>query len=210
VDNHTAAPMRGQVDGCRVSTVGLDGDLLGAACTGRVVARLDDHTDAVPALTMEIEHWRGCSTHRWHRALGPRRRAVARTRLLNSHVPACGKGTAGRVDPNLQPRPVSRPASRKEKRRRPHADRDRPPHRTQNYRTDRLEASGRGHSGVGKTRRGCLSGMPAGLVVAVSGVTRQGFGRFVCVLGVNCPPVRGGAGLASAFGLIRSLSALGA
>ena len=65
-------------------------------------------------------------------------------------------------------------------------------------------------SGVGKTRRGCLSGMPARLVVAVLGVTRQGFGRRVRVLGMNCPPVCGGAGLASAFGLIRSLSALGA
>jgi hypothetical protein len=60
----------------------------------------------------------------------------------------------------------------------------------------------------GKTRRVGLSGGIASLVVAVSGVTRQGFGRFVRVLGMNCPLVRGGAGLASAFGLIRSLSAL--
>ena len=63
-------------------------------------------------------------------------------------------------------------------------------------------------SGVGKTRRVGLSGVIASLVVAVSCVTRQGFGRFVCALRMNCPRVRGGAGLASAFGLIRSLSAL--
>jgi len=37
-------------------------------------------------------------------------------------------------------------------------------------------------SGVGKTRRVGLSGAVASLVVAVSGVTRQGFGRFVFAL----------------------------
>jgi hypothetical protein len=65
-------------------------------------------------------------------------------------------------------------------------------------------------SGVGKSRTVVPSEVVASLVVVVPRVTRQGFGRFVRVFGMNCPRVRGGAGLASAFGLIRSLSALGA
>jgi hypothetical protein len=65
-------------------------------------------------------------------------------------------------------------------------------------------------SGVCETRRGCLSGTLASLVVAVPGVARQVTGRFVRALGMICLLVRGGAGLAPAAGLIRSLSALGA
>ena len=48
----------------------------------------------------------------------------------------------------------------------------------------------------------------ASLVVAVPRVTRRGFGRFVCALAMICLRVCGGAGLAPAAGLIRSLSAL--
>jgi hypothetical protein len=62
-------------------------------------------------------------------------------------------------------------------------------------------------SGDGKTRRVGLSGAVASLVVAVPCVTRQVTGRFVRALGMNRPRVRGGAGLAPAAGLIRSLSA---
>ena len=58
-----------------------------------------------------------------------------------------------------------------------------------------------------ETRRGCLSGSLASLVVVVPRVTRRVTGRFVCALGMICPRVCGGAGLASAAGLIRSLSA---
>jgi hypothetical protein len=65
-------------------------------------------------------------------------------------------------------------------------------------------------SGDGKTRRVGLSGAVASLVVAVPRVTRRVTGRLVCALGMNRPRVRGGAGLAPAAGLIRSLSALGA
>jgi hypothetical protein len=53
-----------------------------------------------------------------------------------------------------------------------------------------------------------LSGAIASLVVAVPGVTRQVTGRFVRALGMICPRVRGGAGLAPAAGLIRSSSAV--
>jgi hypothetical protein len=63
-------------------------------------------------------------------------------------------------------------------------------------------------SGDGKTRRVGLSGVVASLVVAVPRVTRRVTGRFVCALGMICPRVRGGAGLAPAAGLIRSLSAV--
>ena len=66
------------------------------------------------------------------------------------------------------------------------------------------------HSCDGKTGRVGLSGFVASLVVAVPRVTRQVTGRFVCALGMICPRVCGGAGLAPAAGLIRSLSALGA
>jgi hypothetical protein len=65
-------------------------------------------------------------------------------------------------------------------------------------------------SGDGKTRRVGLSGAIASLVVAVPRVTRRVTGRFVRAFGMNRPRVRGGAGLAPAAGLIRSLSALGA
>ena len=65
-------------------------------------------------------------------------------------------------------------------------------------------------SGVGKTRRVGLSGAVASLVVAVPRVTRQVTGRRVRAFGMNCPRVRGGAGLAPAAGLIRSLSAFSA
>jgi hypothetical protein len=44
----------------------------------------------------------------------------------------------------------------------------------------------------------------------VSLVTPQVSDRVLCVLGMNRPGVHGGAGLAPAVGLIRSLSALGA
>jgi len=54
----------------------------------------------------------------------------------------------------------------------------------------------------------CLSGTVASLVFVVLHVTRLGTGRCVRALGMICPCVRGGAGLAPAAGLIRSLSAL--
>lgn len=63
-------------------------------------------------------------------------------------------------------------------------------------------------SGDGKTRRVGLSGAVASLVVVVPCVTRRGTGHLVCAFGMICPRVRGGAGLAPAAGLIRSLSAL--
>jgi len=63
-------------------------------------------------------------------------------------------------------------------------------------------------SGDGKTRRVGLSGVVASLVVAVPRVTRGVAGRFVWALGMICLRVCGGAGLAPAAGLIRSLSAL--
>src|SRR6266511_5561290 len=59
-----------------------------------------------------------------------------------------------------------------------------------------------------KSRRVGLSGPVASLVVAVPRVTRQGTGRRVRALGMIRPRVCGGAGLAPAAGLIRSLSAL--
>ena len=63
-------------------------------------------------------------------------------------------------------------------------------------------------SGDCETRRGCLSGALASLVVVVPRVTRRVTGRrLMRALGMICPRVRGGAGLASAAGLIRSLSA---
>jgi len=65
-------------------------------------------------------------------------------------------------------------------------------------------------SGDGKTRRVGLSGAVASLVVAVPRVTRRVTGRRVRALGMNCLRVRGGAGLAPAAGLIRSLSAVSA
>jgi hypothetical protein len=61
-----------------------------------------------------------------------------------------------------------------------------------------------------ETGRGGLSGAIASLVVAVPCVTRQVTGRRVRAFGMNCPRVRGGAGLAPAAGLIRSLSAFSA
>ena len=67
--------------------------------------------------------------------------------------------------------------------------------------------SSEGSSGVGKTRRVGLSGAVARLVVAVPCVTRQVSGRRVRALGMICLRVCGGAGLAPAAGLIRSLSA---
>jgi hypothetical protein len=63
-------------------------------------------------------------------------------------------------------------------------------------------------SSDGKTHGVGLSGVIASLVVAVPRVTRQVTGRFVCALGMICLRVCGGAGLAPAAGLIRSLSAL--
>jgi len=63
-------------------------------------------------------------------------------------------------------------------------------------------------SGDGKTRRVGLSGAIASLVVAVPRVTRRVTGRPVRALGMDRPRVRGGAGLAPAAGLIRSLSAV--
>ena len=63
-------------------------------------------------------------------------------------------------------------------------------------------------SGDGKTRRVGLSGFVASLVVAVPCVTRRVTGRFVRALRMICLRVCGGAGLAPAAGLIRSLSAL--
>ncbi|HXL42488.1 MAG TPA: hypothetical protein VN960_00345 [Gaiellaceae bacterium] len=62
--------------------------------------------------------------------------------------------------------------------------------------------------GDGKTRGVGLSGAVASLVVAVPRVTRQVTGRRVRAFGMNCLRVRGGAGLAPAAGLIRSLSAV--
>ena len=62
-------------------------------------------------------------------------------------------------------------------------------------------------SGDGKTHRVGLSGVVASLVVAVPRVTRRVTGHFVCALGMMCLRVCGGAGLAPAAGLIRSLSA---
>ena len=60
----------------------------------------------------------------------------------------------------------------------------------------------------GKTRRVGLSGTVASLVVAVPCVTRQETGRRVRALEMIRLRVCGGAGLAPAAGLIRSLSAL--
>ena len=65
-------------------------------------------------------------------------------------------------------------------------------------------------SGDGKTRRVGLSGHIASLVVAVPRVTRRVTGRRVRAFGMNRPRVCGGAGLAPAAGLIRSLSAVSA
>src|SRR5437879_9456604 len=65
-----------------------------------------------------------------------------------------------------------------------------------------------GSSGDGKPRRVGLSGVVASLVVAVPRVTRRVTGRFVRALAMICLRVCGGAGLAPAAGLIRSLSAL--
>jgi hypothetical protein len=62
-------------------------------------------------------------------------------------------------------------------------------------------------SGDGKTRRVGLSGTVASLVVVVPRVTRRVTGRLMRALGMICLRVRGGAGLAPAAGLIRSLSA---
>jgi hypothetical protein len=55
-----------------------------------------------------------------------------------------------------------------------------------------------------------LSEAVASLVVAVPRVTRRVTGRRVRALGLNCPRVCGGAGLAPAAGLIRSSSAVSA
>jgi hypothetical protein len=60
----------------------------------------------------------------------------------------------------------------------------------------------------GKTRRVGLSGAVASLVVAVPCVTRRVTGRRVRALRMICLRVCGGAGLAPAAGLIRSLSAV--
>ena len=65
-------------------------------------------------------------------------------------------------------------------------------------------------SGDGKTRRVGLSGAIASLVVAVPRVTRRVTGRCVRAFGMICLRVCGGAGLAPAAGLIRSLSAFSA
>ena len=54
----------------------------------------------------------------------------------------------------------------------------------------------RGFSGDGKTHRVGLSGLIASLIVAVPRVTRLVTGRCERALGMNCPRVRGGAGLA--------------
>jgi len=62
-------------------------------------------------------------------------------------------------------------------------------------------------SGDCETRRVGLSGVIASLVVVVPRVTRQVTGRCVRALLMICPRVCGGAGLAPAAGLIRSLSA---
>jgi hypothetical protein len=66
---------------------------------------------------------------------------------------------------------------------------------------------GLGSSRDCETRRVGLSGVVASLVVAVPRVTRRVTGRVERALGMICPRVRGGAGLAPAAGLIRSLSA---
>jgi hypothetical protein len=71
----------------------------------------------------------------------------------------------------------------------------------------RVHADGLTHSAQVTVRLG-LSGVIASLVVAVPRVTHRVTGRFVRALGMNCLRVRGGAGLAPAAGLIRSLSAL--
>src|SRR6058998_1410798 len=63
-------------------------------------------------------------------------------------------------------------------------------------------------SGDCKSRRVGLSGSVASLVVAVPRVTRRVTGRRVRALGMIRLRVCGGAGLAPAAGLIRSLSAL--
>src|SRR6266545_5656975 len=76
--------------------------------------------------------------------------------------------------------------------------------------TSASEQSRSSWSRDGKTRRVGLSGEVASLVVAVPRVTRRVTGRRVRALGMNCPRVRGGAGLAPAAGLIRSLSAFSA
>ena len=65
-------------------------------------------------------------------------------------------------------------------------------------------------SGDCETRRVGLSGAVASLVVAVLCVTLQATGRRVRALGMICPRECGGAGLAPAAGLIRSLSAVSA
>ena len=58
-----------------------------------------------------------------------------------------------------------------------------------------------------ETRRVGLSEAVASLVVAVPHVTHQATGRRVRALRMIRPCARGGAGLAPAAGLIRSLSA---
>jgi hypothetical protein len=63
-------------------------------------------------------------------------------------------------------------------------------------------------SGDCKSRRVGLSGLVASLVVVVPRVTRRVTGRRVRALGMIRLRVCGGAGLAPAAGLIRSLSAL--
>jgi hypothetical protein len=65
-------------------------------------------------------------------------------------------------------------------------------------------------SGVCESWRVGPSGAVASLVSSVSFVTPQASGRVVRALGMNCRSVHGGAGLAPAVGLIRSLSALSA
>ena len=65
-------------------------------------------------------------------------------------------------------------------------------------------------SGNGKTRRDGLSGAVASLVVVVPRVTRRVTGRLMRALRMICLRVRGGAGLAPAAGLIRSMSAFSA
>ena len=85
--------------------------------------------------------------------------------------------------------------------------RSRPEHAESIARVECCEPTG-GASGDGKTRRVGLSGAVASLVVAVPCVTRRVTGRFVRALGMICPRVCGGAGLAPAAGLIRSLSAV--
>jgi hypothetical protein len=79
-----------------------------------------------------------------------------------------------------------------------------PPHFLEPHEPQRNEGLGRGTVRLG------LSGVIASLVVAVPRVTHRVTGRFVRALGMNCLRVRGGAGLAPAAGLIRSLSAFSA